>query len=752
MKILGVTSLFMLLTTLLSCVPAAQPAPLPPSTPASTVNLPPPELEITSPATGINITAGAVSISVAITDFKLAAPGGNNIPGKGHILYYLDTDIPTTPGKPAITETSHYQSSSNITATWDNVLPGTRTFGAQLVNNDQTPLTPPVTATVTVNVMAGMLKVVGHLDFGVGPGYTTDVWAHTAASGRSYAYLGSYDEPRCGADITGVNIVDITDPASPVKVGFVPSPAGTRANDIAVERIKTPSFDGDILIHTVENCRNSEVAPGGSGIILYDVTDPLSPGFLAGNFLNFEVHNVFIYQQGDRAFVLVVQDEGERDFHIVEITNPREPREVSARGAVDWFDPATDEMSLGEMPTSFLHGVWARVYPDDFPDSRLAGKTIAYLSYWDAGLILLDITDPANPIFLGDSDYLNPDPLSGQPPEGNSHSAMATADGKLVVMADEDFSPTRTVFSVDSGNFTGEYRAAGATFTVSVEDLPGKKLSGPAVFVGPACDAADIPPASTAGLQEGEKPIALIERGVCPFDTKIANVAAAGYGGAVVFGNLDAPDELIQMGGDDTKGTIPAVFVARATALAILGISPDVPLDTALPTVGTVGNRITINAGVFDGWGYMRILDVSDPANIKELGQYATAGAFTNPVSEGDHSIHDPWVDSQRAYISWYWDGIRVVDFSDPAKPVEVAFFIDETGHSNFWGVYLYQHPNGNTYILGSDRDSGLWILKAPEAGLTLATAPNSPTETGTSGATYDQSGCAPAKEILKLR
>jgi hypothetical protein len=37
---------------------------------------------------------------------------------------------------------------------------------------------------------------------------------------------------------------------------------------------------------------------------------------------------------------------------------------------------------------------------------------IAYLSYWDAGLVMLDVSDPANPVFLGDSTYIVPDPLS----------------------------------------------------------------------------------------------------------------------------------------------------------------------------------------------------------------------------------------------------------------------------------------------------------------------------------------------------
>jgi hypothetical protein len=33
---------------------------------------------------------------------------------------------------------------------------------------------------------------------------------------------------------------------------------------------------------------------------------------------------------------------------------------------------------------------------------------------------------------------------------------------------------------------------------------------------------------------------------------------------------------------------------------------------------------------------------------------------------------------------------------------------------SCFWDVYLYDHSDGNQYILGSDRTTGLWIFATP--------------------------------------
>ena len=52
-------------------------------------------------------------------------------------------------------------------------------------------------------------------------------------------------------------------------------------------------------------------------------------------------------------------------------------------------------------------------------------------------------------------------------------------------------------------------------------------------------------------------------------------------------------------------------------------------------------------------------------------------------------------------------DGIRVVDFSNPSEPREIAAFVPE-GPSSFWGVY----PHRNL-VLGSDWLGGdLYILK----------------------------------------
>ena len=82
----------------------------------------------------------------------------------------------------------------------------------------------------------------------------------------------------------------------------------------------------------------------------------------------------------------------------------------------------------------------------------------------------------------------------------------------------------------------------------------------------------------------------------------------------------------------------------------------------------------------------------------------------------GDLSVHevakDP--DEDLAYISYYSGGLRVLKYYDGAGNPdlqEVGAHIDANGN-NFWGVEVHKHPNGEKYILASDRDSGVWILQ----------------------------------------
>ncbi len=129
----------------------------PPVTATVTVTVTPsvmPSLRIIMPKDGSTVRDGSIEVSVEVANFNLVSPGGANVLGEGHIHYYLDVEIPTTPGAAAVTDSGTYKATTETVVTWDNVGLGTHTLGVQLVNSDHTPLEPPIIAEVTVKVTA----------------------------------------------------------------------------------------------------------------------------------------------------------------------------------------------------------------------------------------------------------------------------------------------------------------------------------------------------------------------------------------------------------------------------------------------------------------------------------------------------------------------------------------------------------------------------------------------------------------------
>lgn len=97
---------------------------------------------------------GDLPVSVSVANFTIVDKQGQKaLAGEGHIHYFLDVDAPTTPGKPAVAAPGTWVTTASTTYTWHNVGSGTHTLSVELVNNDHTPLDPPVVATMKVVVV-----------------------------------------------------------------------------------------------------------------------------------------------------------------------------------------------------------------------------------------------------------------------------------------------------------------------------------------------------------------------------------------------------------------------------------------------------------------------------------------------------------------------------------------------------------------------------------------------------------------------
>jgi hypothetical protein len=551
------------------------------------------------------------------------------------------------------------------------------------------------------------LKLVGRFDLGGklgGEGRVADV----SAKGN-YAYLTMFYEPTCGRG--GVQIVDIGDPTSPKAVGYVPSHVDTYSGEGSqVVTLNTPSFKGDLLVYQNEWCPGT--TNGVGGISLVDVTNPQQPKKLvegAGDFTvkgkaqtkANETHSAFAWQDGSKAYVVLVDDEEATDVDILDITNPSRPKLISE----------TDLTAQTEQPPGAVHG--DAVFLHDMVVKKIGTTQTMLASYWDGGYVKLDVNDPANPRFIADTDFAALDPVrlevtSGAhqiSPEGNAHQAEFTRDNKYFVATDEDFDPYRVTATMGDGTkFTA----------IQGSDVPhidqDTSLAGDTRGVGLACDASSIPPADAA------HPVAVIERGVCDFTVKVQNVEAKGYQGAIVFNRtgVDGCETLISM---LVEAGIPAVFVSRTDGFRILtgGVPAGYTCSesgagTAAPPIGTDGQTVDVKAE-FDGWGYVHLYNADtmqdvDQYYLPESQDPAYASGF------GDLSVHevatDP--DTSLAYISYYAGGFRVVKYGAGGL-TEVGRYIDQGGN-NFWGVEVHKHPNGQKYVLASDRDSGVYLFQ----------------------------------------
>ena len=385
------------------------------------------------------------------------------------------------------------------------------------------------------------------------PGQIADVAVH-----KNAAYLMSWspaDDPAQPCRRGGFFSVDISNPAAPVQKAFVPALAETYHGEGAhAITVNTPAFAGDLLAVNNEPCGTN----GVGGFDLYDVSNPAAPVTLIqgagdkspdGSLVQDPAeiansnHSIFIWQDGPRAYAVTVDNTELADVDIFDITDPRAPEFIADLDLAALFPQIVANSANGN--TIFHH---------DMVVKRINGRMTMLNSYWDAGYVQLDMTDPAHPTYITDTDFPDVEPLvdlpaPGNAPEGNGHQAEFSHDNQFILTADEDFGTARAVFDILDGPHAGKSPAGEFSFSLPISTLPDGRLNGPTVYGGYGCTALDeIPSAATAfagvTLAPGEEKILVVQRGpvddpshafdACRFDEKMQNAIAKGYEGLLI--------------------------------------------------------------------------------------------------------------------------------------------------------------------------------------------------------------------------
>jgi Big-like domain-containing protein/hemolysin type calcium-binding protein/LVIVD repeat-containing protein len=632
--------------------------------------------------------------------------------------------------------------------------PGTISGGGQ--HGSDTGHLPPVVKNMTL-----VSKLSPQLRGAIEEGQIADVSVY-----KGFAYLNSgWDEKSCKDGDGGTYVIDIRDPANPKEVGFLPAlPLNYHGEGAHVITINTPQFSGDVLAVSNEQCTNSSPDKGG-GFDLWNVTNPAAatrfnppdPTLSWGDFgpegqltrgpgdddFASSTHSVFMWDAGNSAYIVIVDNDEDHDVDIFDISNPASPQPVREYDLVA-ETPAWTETPNGDTP--FHH---------DMVVKQIGGRQVLLASYWDAGYIQMDVTDPANATYMSDTDFTTSDPLTGfDPPEGNAHYAEYTNDNKYIVTAEEDFAPDRLLEITVEGVGTFEANAVGGGG--SPNQLPDGRLNGPMAYGGYACPDSDpaagqtlrpVPDAVTtfpdSELEPGEERILVVQRGpdgdsnedydgdgnitdpddACFPGNKADRAIDAGWD-AILIINRHLPGGAAADGPFCGSGGYTRFMVTACTTHEAGHAIFDDPAEYTRPyddenelaPIGTESTHKLDATGTFDGWGYMGLYSTTPDENGKLplVDAYAIPEAL-NPdyaFGFGDLSIHEQATDPTEplSYSSYYAGGMRVFSL-EAGKITPQGAFIDQGGN-NFWGVEQFTSSDGERYIAGSDRDFGLYIFR----------------------------------------
>jgi hypothetical protein len=262
------------------------------------------------------------------------------------------------------------------------------------------------------------LRLIGHNDLGAGPNAGEGLAMKITPSGRWLFYVAHENPPMA------MSILDVTDPTKPELV----YQAEVAHNDV---RGNSLAIHGDTLL-LASQCKNFGQQP--AGFTVFDLSDPIQPrevGFFDTSGPHSQgVHYVSLID-GRYAHITTgaadfePNDPKDHQFYmIVDLEDRTKPREVGRwwlpgqrkgdpEGPLKRHEPRYD---FGYRPHNIL------CFPER-PDR-------AYVGYIDGGIIILDISDKANPRLVSQVDYHPPFP-------GFTHTVLPLFDRGLLVVADE---------------------------------------------------------------------------------------------------------------------------------------------------------------------------------------------------------------------------------------------------------------------------------------------------------------------------
>lgn len=269
--------------------------------------------------------------------------------------------------------------------------------------------------------LARNMRLIGHCDQG---GRSDGVQIMVD---RGYAYIGHLFS-------SGFSIVDVRDPRSPKTVGYVAAPPNTwNVHLQAADNLLLVINGKDVFADAAFADERSyyQAAAGTAlgtatvgrtrdwvgGLAVYDLADPANPRRIGFMEVPGSIHRIW-YVGGRWAYVSALL-EGFNDFIFltVDMSNPSDPRPVGR-----YWLPGMN-IAAGETPswsTDRKYGLHHAIVHGD----------VAYGAWRDAGLVIMDVADRAEPRLITHRNW-------SPPYGGGTHNALPLPDRNLLVVLDE---------------------------------------------------------------------------------------------------------------------------------------------------------------------------------------------------------------------------------------------------------------------------------------------------------------------------
>jgi len=218
-----------------------------------------------------------------------------------------------------------------------------------------------------------------------------------------YAYVGRSE------DGLPVLILDIADPKNPRVVGQLPCYPETRHSKVQT--------NGDLMIVNYEQVRGA-TPEGRTGWAVYDTSNPAAPRELVYvNTGGLGVHRT--WWAGERYCYVCGRPTGfrERMIEIYDLIRPDTPQLVGRWWAPGLWAGGDEPPPDKSLPNALIHhGIYL--------DGRL------YCGYWDAGLLILDVSKPEKPTVVSQLAW---EKGTG----GKTHTALPLPGRKMLATTDE---------------------------------------------------------------------------------------------------------------------------------------------------------------------------------------------------------------------------------------------------------------------------------------------------------------------------